>query len=139
MMTMILMTLSAFANDDFMSDLEASIAQEQAEDAQPETAQKTQAVTAPVAPSFEEELSFELPAEAIKVDVSIEMPDADVDVDVDVDSDLLAIEGPDIEEIAIDAPSVETETLNIEAPSEIESQTSTEANALDWEFDTDSF
>ena len=137
MMTMILMTLSAFANDDFISDLEASIAQEQAEDAQSETAQKTQAVTPPAAPSFEEELSFELPAEAIKVDVSIEMPDADVDVDVD--SDLLAIEGPDIEEIAIDAPSVETETLNIEAPSEIESQTSTEANALDWEFDTDSF
>ena len=89
MMTMIMMTLSAFANDDFLNDLEASIAQEQAEDAQQETEQKTQAVTPPAVPSFEDELSFDLPAEAIKVDVSIELPDADVDVDINAGETVL--------------------------------------------------
>ena len=135
MMTMILMTMMSFANDDFMSELEASIAEEQAEDSVSSSVQEPQTVTPPVAPSFEEELSFELPSEAVRVDVSIEGPD----VDANIDSDILAIDAPTIEDISIEDTNVETEMLNIESPDEIEAHNNNEADSLDWEFDTDSF
>ena len=79
MMTLMFLTLNAFANDDFLSDLEASIAQEQAEDAaETEAPQSAQVVTPPAAPAFEDELSFDIPTDTNATNIVVESPDGDI-------------------------------------------------------------
>lgn len=141
MITLLLLTLQAYANDDFLNELEESIATEAAE-TEDLLNSPTQKKVEPAAVDtdihdFDEEFTFDIPTDFENpADTVVDEIDLQIDENISIDPmgdipDTLPTLNTDIE----------SDTLDVISPLEIETKSTEKSSAadLEWDFETEDY
>jgi hypothetical protein len=141
MITLLLLTLQAYANDDFLNELEESIATETVEAQEllnsPAKVKVETVVVDTDIHDFDEEFSFDIPTD-------FETPAATVvdEIDLQIDEDISIDPMDDIPDtLPTLNTDLDSDTLEVISPDEIETKSTEKSSAeeLEWDFETEDY